>query len=67
MKWLCAHRRKNNGQRDFKLLLARARGVPWWKLSAKFGRSERQVQRWLDGAVTDIYLDNRDELWERVR
>lgn len=67
LKWLCEHRRKNNGERDFKLLLARARGVPWWKLATKFGRSERQVQRWLDGAVTDIYLDNRAELWERVK
>jgi len=67
LKWLCVHRQKNNGERDFKLMLARARNVPWWKLATKFGRSERQVQRWLDGAVTGIYLDNRDELWERVK
>lgn len=65
--WLCRHRRKNNGERDFKLMLARARNVPWWKLATKFGRSERQVQRWLDGAVTGIYLDNREELWELVK
>lgn len=67
LEWLCRHRKKNNGERDFKLILARVRGVPWWKLANRFGRSERQVQRWLDGAATGIYLDNRDELWERVK
>jgi hypothetical protein len=50
------------GRRDFKLLVARARGTCWWKLEGKFYRCERQLRRWHDAAVAWIYLANREEV-----
>lgn len=45
----------SDGPRDVKIIVARAYGSPWWRLAQRFGRSERTVQRWHDGAVTRIY------------
>lgn len=50
------------GKRDYKLLVARARGTPWWKLAQRWGKCPRTVQRWHDGAVAWVYLANRDEV-----
>lgn len=50
------------GRRDFKLLVWRARGAPWWKMAQRWGKCERTVQRWHDGAVAWVYLANRDEV-----
>ena len=67
LEWLCQHRQENNGGRDFKVLLCRARDVPWWKLAMRFGRSERTVKRWFDGAVTAIYLKHSNDVWSRAK
>lgn len=59
--WLNDLRKQvGTGRRDFKLLVCRARGVPWWKLAQRCGRCERTVQRWHDGAVAWVYLANRE-------
>ena len=64
MDWLCWLGEKTNGGRDVKLVMARARGVPWWRLAQRHGRSERQVQRWFDGAVAAIYGRFRKQVWD---
>lgn len=55
--WLGAQR---NGDRDVKLLWARAFDAPWWKLAQRFGRSESTIRRWYDGAIASIYSAFRD-------
>lgn len=61
--WLCDLKRQvGTGKRDFTLLVARARNMPWWKLAARWGKCERTVQRWHDGAVTMVYIANREEV-----
>ena len=69
LDWLMELRRdtKRGGPRDFKLLTSRARGVPWGRLAARFGKAERTVQRWHDAAVAQLYMAHRDEVWERTR
>ena len=64
MDWLCWLGGQTNGGRDAKLVMARARGVPRWRLAQRHGRSERQVQRWFDGAVAAIYGRFRKQVWE---
>jgi len=41
-------------RRQRQVILARAHRVSWWKLSARFGVSERSVQRWHAEAVALI-------------
>ncbi|WP_342643462.1 DUF6362 family protein [Rhodoligotrophos ferricapiens] len=53
LAWLV---QKPNGRRDLKLLMARAFDTPWWKLGMIFGRDERTLRRWQDGAVTAVHL-----------
>lgn len=60
LQWLMWLKKQNNGGRDFKVIWARAFGTPWWKLAQRFGRSERTVQRWYDGAVTRLWM----EFWQ---
>ena len=61
--WLNGLRQQvGTGRRDFKLLVMRARGTPWWKISGRFGRCDRQVQRWHKEAVAWVYFANRDEV-----
>jgi hypothetical protein len=61
--WLCWLKQENNGDRDYKILVSRARNAPWWKLAQRFGKSERQVQRWQDGAVAALYGKFSTEVW----
>ena len=61
--WLCWIRGTNNGGRSYKVLVCRARNVSWWKLAQRFGRSERTVQRYHDGAVSQIYNQFDLEVW----
>ena len=44
-----------SGARDYRIIVARAFGVTWWKIAQKYGRSERQVNRWYDGAIARIH------------
>jgi hypothetical protein len=61
--WLTDLKRQTGtGSRDFKLLVARARGVRWWKLAQRWGKCEKTVQRWHDAAVCWVYLANREEI-----
>jgi hypothetical protein len=65
LAWLCWIRQQpGHGNRDFKLLAARARKAPWWKLAQRFGKCERTVQRWFDGAVAQVYNRFEPEVWE---
>lgn len=64
MAWLAWLREQNNGERDFKIIMGRARNIAWWRLAQRYGRSERQVQRWFDGAVAAIYGHFEKEVWE---
>lgn len=64
MAWLCWLEQEYNGQRDVKIIMSRARRAPWWKLAQRFGRAERTVQRWYDGAVAAIYGRFEAEVWE---
>ena len=63
MAWLAWLSNQNNGRRDVGLLFERARRRSWWKVAQKHGRSERQVKRWYDGAVTAIYEKHTSEVW----
>lgn len=63
LSWLCWIKAQNNGGRDFKLLVGRTRDIAWWKFAQRFGRSERQVQRWFDGAVAAVYSKFESEVW----
>jgi hypothetical protein len=65
LAWLCWIRQQpGHGNRDFKLLAARARKAPWWKLAQRFGRCERTIQRWFDGAVAQVYDRFEPEVWD---
>lgn len=54
LAWL---KRQNDGLRDFRVIWARANGIAWWRLSERFGRSEKQLRRWHDGAVARIWCE----------
>lgn len=64
MGWLVWIREQNNGERDFKIIMGRARNIAWWRLAQRYGRSERQVQRWYDGAVAAIYGHFKRDVWD---
>lgn len=51
-----AYYRKNNdhGERNYKILLARAFDVPFWRLADQFSVSERTLWRWQERAVEEI-------------
>lgn len=55
LSWLCWLKRQNDGQRDFKIVFARAFGAPWWKLAARYGKAERTVKRWHEGAFVKMW------------
>lgn len=40
--------------RDRKLVWAWANGAAWWRLADRWGRNERTLRRWLDGALAVI-------------
>jgi hypothetical protein len=64
LAWLCWIRQQpGHGNRDFKLLAARARKAPWWRIAQRFGRCERTIQRWFDGAVAQVYDQFEREIW----
>jgi hypothetical protein len=43
-------------ERARRLIWLRAFGVSWWKIGARFGRSEKTAQRWHDAAIDLIAL-----------
>lgn len=53
--WITWLEQQNDGKRDAQMIVARAFGVPWWAIGARFGRDPRTIQRWYDGAVTRVY------------
>lgn len=63
LAWITWLQNQNLGQRDVKIIVARARKTPWWKLAQMFGRSERTVQRWHDGGIAAIYGRFEEETW----
>jgi hypothetical protein len=62
--WLCWLRKQRDGERDFLIVTGRARNKPWWEFSQRHQKSERQVQRWLDGAIAAIYWRFQSEVWK---
>ena len=54
-----AMHRKNSayGDRDFKIIWARAFDVPWWKIGEELGirKSDRTISRMHDDAVVEIF------------
>jgi hypothetical protein len=63
LAWLCWLRRQQGGERDFKVVVSRCRNIPWWRLSDRFRKSEKQVQRYFDGAIAAIYAKFELEVW----
>lgn len=55
LEWLNWLAGENDGKRDLKIVWLRAFGVPYWKIAQRFGRSDRTVQRWHDGAVARLF------------
>jgi len=55
MGWLVWLKKQDDGERDFKLIMARAYGVPWWRLSQKFGQSEKTMRRHVETAHIKIW------------
>jgi hypothetical protein len=53
--WITWLEQQNDGRRDAQIIVARAFGVPWWLIGERFGRNQRTIQRWYDGAVACIY------------
>jgi hypothetical protein len=43
-----------HGERNYKLLAARAFDVPFWRLADQFGTSEKTLERWVNRAVEEI-------------
>lgn len=64
LDWLTWLGNENNGGRDVKVILKRARRVPWWSLAERFGRNDRTIRRWYDGAVAAIYGRFQATVWE---
>lgn len=55
MSWIVWLKSEKDGERDIKLVMARAYGVPWWRLSQKIGMSEKQLRRRFDTAHIKIW------------
>jgi hypothetical protein len=51
LAWLNWLWRQAGAAQEVKLLFARAHGVPWWKLSQRFGKSEDTLKRWAGAAI----------------
>jgi hypothetical protein len=54
LAWLAWLWRQPNGERDVKILIARAHGAQWWRLGKRFDRSEQQLRRWEKAAIAAI-------------
>lgn len=54
LHWLGQLSAEPGGERDVKLLVARAYGTPWWKLAERFRRSEATLKRWQSGAIARL-------------
>lgn len=46
---------KQQDERGFRIIKARAVDEPWWRLAQRFGCSERTVRRWFDEGVVQIH------------
>ena len=62
LDWLAWLGCQKDGKREVAIIWARALGTPWWKLAERYGKSEKQVRRWQDGAITAIWLFFRDQI-----
>ncbi|BAQ16935.1 DUF6362 family protein [Methyloceanibacter caenitepidi] len=54
LAWLSELWRSANGPRDVKLIIARAHGVSWWRLTHQYGRSEATLRNWHRSAVAQV-------------
>jgi hypothetical protein len=54
LAWLGWLGRQRGGERDVRILIARAYGTPWWKLSERFGRGDDTLRAWEKGAIAAI-------------
>lgn len=60
MGWLAALKHEPHpGNRDYKIIWARAFNCPWHKLAAKHGRSDKTMQRWYEHAIAHVTLKYR--------
>ncbi|MCP5086472.1 MAG: hypothetical protein GY952_06690 [Rhodobacteraceae bacterium] len=56
-EWLCWLRRQNDGKRDYRIVVARVHGTPYWKLADRHHRSEETIRRWRDGAIAKVFVE----------
>jgi hypothetical protein len=54
LPWLGWLGRQRGGERDVQILIARAHGCPWWKLSERFNRGDDTLRAWEKGAIATI-------------
>lgn len=55
-EWLTWLKQQPQGEREFRILWARAFETPWWRLAERYRKGERTIQRWHDGAVSTIHV-----------
>jgi hypothetical protein len=60
--WLSWLRRQPDGERETRLLLARAFGTPRWRLGQRFGKSDETLRLWENAAVAKIVLEFCEEI-----
>ena len=56
-----------HGQRNYKILMARAFEVPWWRLADQFRVSERTLERWQDRAVEEIMRKHLTQMSDKLQ
>lgn len=63
LAWITWLEQQNDGKRDARIIVARAFGVAWWLIGTRFGRNERTVRRWYEGAVAIVYARFRAQVF----
>lgn len=64
LSWLTWLESQPGGDRDVKIIVAKAFGAPMWRIGQQFDRSEQTIRRWYDGAVMLAALKFRREIEE---
>lgn len=62
LEWLAWLRRQHGGEREARILIARAFGTPRWRLGQRFGKSDETLRLWEAAAVSKITLQFQEQI-----
>jgi hypothetical protein len=65
-QWIVWLLQQRNGDRDVRILIARAHGAQWWRLGQRYHRGEDAIRRWEKAAIaaiTEKFWRDIDRLW----